>query len=279
MSTCRNCGIEHTPEMVEARMCFECGTEFVPPEDSHIDVVPVVMCEDEVTFVEYEDLSVFNDQIKNVRSQLIHYINKDTYTVEEYLDMLNSMRMKDYLATIQNNFNLLNKVYEQTRQYDLLEVGERLLLFVSQGEIGKRLSRGYLVTNRQIIFWDQKSFSILELCQVESLGVDCENGIWYLNELKDCQLSSPCCKVQEHAVIFALLVTLICKPKKKAEGITSPVEQIKEKAEHVEQMQNVSNQSPLTLADKLRELKTLYEDGLITETDYEETRKRMLDKI
>lgn len=299
MSFCKNCGIEHTQDMIAAKMCFECGTEFIPVEDSHIDVLPVVISEDEVTFVEYEDLSMFNKQIQDTRNRLYQYLTVESNTVEDYLDMINSMPKRGYIATIQSNGKMMNEVYEHLSPYNLLEVGERLLLFVSQEKTGKNIDCGYLVTNNQIIFWDKEMFSILELWQVDKLGVNCENNIWYLNDLKDCQVSSSWCKNVEQAIIFALIFTLISKPLAKAVNqITSHADAAKEKeiqtteaqleeTPKVEETKKEREEPPATsnqpastsLTDKLREVKALYEEGLITESDYEETKKRILGQL
>lgn len=251
----------------------------------HREPVTVLKCENStITFPECD----LEPELLATKLLLQQYLQTDEYTPEVCLEQINNRPKNDFLATVKGNLDLINKVVERITQKVPLQKGERIFLFCSRGEINSvyginsLIGNGYLVTSRRILLWNGEDICISSMKEIQALTVDPLSFHWCLNGLKDTNLYRRNQNKEELALILSLIFLLV-KEERGGEVIvageeTAVPEKTQEMAEQP-QMQAQAAKQVLPLTERLREAKALYEEGLITESEYAELREKILNKF
>lgn len=219
---------------------------------------------------------------------LQQYLKTDEYTPEVCLEQINNRPQNDFLATVKGNLDLINKVVERVTQKIPLQKGERIFLFCSRGEINSvyginsLIGNGYLVTSKRVLSWNGEDICISPITEIQALTMDPLSFHWCLNGLKDVNLYRRNQNKEELALILSLIFLLV-KEERGGDIIvagdeTAVPEKTQEMAEQP-QMQAQAAKQMLPLTERLREAKALYEEGLITESEYAELREKILNKF
>ena len=278
---CTNCGAELTNDMISAKMCFECGEE-IPADQS--EIATVLECNNNKFTINTVDESKLTSRQYEVITFLTKYLLlfKDFKTeknyYEIYLKKINSASDCIYLSTLRNNTELFYKAFENVESMIPLEKGERFFLFCSMEKytamygINQLASRGYFVTSRRMLFKKDNEFTSLPIQDIDSLTVDLDLDLWCLNGSEKFTVSSEWYNSPELSLILAFIFSIV------TDDIDAPKEQ-KKTEEPPSKIQHQENAISSSTKDKLREAKTLFEEGLIEESEYTELRKKLLDKF
>lgn len=275
---CANCEEILTPEMIFTGMCFNCGEEFKPEPAKTVCIIQYNG--NVISFPEIKNKALLNNRQIEIRTLLEENLSANNRNPDTYLEKIDSQQQATVFATIKSNTGLFHIAVEKLTSITQLEIGERVFLFNSNEEETRKFglhnlaSKGYLLTNQKILFWNEKKLSTLLMKELYSLELDPIRDLWYLNESAEYTVSNKCCNATELSLIFSLILTLardsskiISIPKKE-----TPKKENEEKAkiDNVEQFSSV--------ADKLTEAKNLYEEGLLTKLEYTNIKQKILNK-
>ncbi len=219
---------------------------------------------------------------------LQEHLQADKYTPEVCLEQINNRPQNDFLVTVKSNLDLVNKAVEKITQKMPLRKGERIFLFCSRGEvnsvygISSLIGNGYLVTSKRILLWNGKDICIFPMAEIQSLEVDTSSFHWCLNGLKDANLYRRNQNKEELALILSLIFLLVKEESGGKVIVAGEETDVSEKTRGMAgqpQMQAQAAKQMLPLTERLREAKALYDEGLVTESEYAELREKILDKF
>lgn len=240
----------------------------------HREQITVLECEDgTITFPECS----LEAELFETKLLLQRYLQADEYTPEVCLEQINNRPLNDFLATVKGNLDMINKVVERITRKVPLQKGERIFLFCSRGEFSSvngfnsLIGNGYLVTSKRVLSWNGEDICVSTMAEIQSLTVDPLCFHWCLNGSKDINLYRRNQNKEELALILSLIFLLA-----KEENVVS--EKTKDMAEQP-QMKAQAAKPVLSLTERLREAKALYDEGLITESEYAALREKILDKF
>lgn len=269
---CTNCGTKLTQEMYVCKMCFVCG------EEIHLDQSDVLTIlqrnNNKISFNTVDNNKFISNQY-DITTLLSKKLENEKNTHEICLKNINSLFDSKYLATLKNNTELFNKAFENLELMTQVEKGERFFLFCSRETynatygINSLISNGFFITSKRILFRKDKHFTSLPMKDINSLAVDTVSDLWYLNESEDFIVSSRWCNAEELSLIFAFIFTIA-----RDEIVVS-----KEKKKTMEISKETPHQEKTIVTsprEKLREVKKLYEDDLISESEYLALKEKIL---
>lgn len=252
--------------------------------------------QEQVTILECGDGTItfsechLESELLSTKLLLKQYLQADAYSPGVCLEEINARPKNGFLATVKGNMDLINKVVERVTLKMPLQKGERIFLFCSRGEnnsvygISSLIGNGYLVTSKRILFWNGEDILVLPMAEIQSLTVDTLSYKWCLNGVRDTNLYRRNQNKEELALILVLIFLLVkgesgAKVKADARG-TAVSEEARDRAGQPQiQAQAQAAKQTFSLTDRLREAKVLYDEGLVTESEYAGLREKILEKF
>lgn len=236
---------------------------------------------------EGEDDKLYWD-IREIKKLLQEFICENAYSPEDCLVHINSRPQNNTFATIKKNAALLNAAVEKVSEARSLEIGERVFCFVSQSRynavygISSLVDCGILLTDRRLLFWkgDRKQY-VLPLNKIQSLVYSLNWDAWYLNGCDQYELTCEMEDREEIALFFALLFQLVKCVSKCSDSISE--NQMKQTEKQTETKSDAAEEkdtpdSMSELKKKLKEAKSLFDEGLLTEKEYEHMKEKIIEK-
>lgn len=252
--------------------------------------------QEQVTILECGDGTItfpecsLDSELLSTNLLLKQYLQADAYSPGVCLEEINARPKNDFLATVKGNMDLINKVVERVTSKVSLQKGERIFLFCSRGEtnsvygISSLIGNGYLVTSKRILFWDGENILVFPMTEIQSLTVNTHSYQWCLNGVRDANLYRRNQNKEELALILGLIFLLVNgesgeKVVADTRG-TAFSEETRDRAGQPQmQPQAQTAKQTLSLTDRLREAKALYDEGLVTESEYAGLREKILEKF
>ena len=276
---CTNCEEILTPEMICTGMCFNCGEEFKPEPTKTVCIIQYNG--NVISFPEIKNIALLNNRQKEIKTLLEKNLGSNNKNPDTYLEKINSQQQATVFATIKSNTELFHIAVEKLTSMTQLEIGERVFLFNSNEEDTRKYglhnfaSKGYLLTNQKILFWNAKRLYTLLIKDLYSLELDPILDLWYMNESTEYTISNRSCNSTELSLIFSLIFTLA---RDSAKVISMPKKETSKKENEEKAKSDNVEQYSSSVADKLTEAKNLYEEGLLTKSEYTNVKQKILNK-
>lgn len=216
--------------------------------------------------------------------KLQEIICENAYSPEDCIAHINARPQNNTFATIKKNTALLNAAVEKVSEVRPLEIGERVFCFVSGSRYnavyGTRslLVCGMLLTDRRLLFWKENCKPyVLPLNEVQSLEYSLKQDAWYLNGCDQYELTCEMEDQEQITLFFALLFQLVKRATKLPGSISKKqMKQTETKSDAIKENDTIDSMS--VLKEKLKDAKSLFEEELLTEKEYENMKEKIIDK-